>query len=89
MKNNRDGIEIMMRDGDNGEGMTITKLGCKKQQPTLREFREDFVFTNFFTLQILSFFQKRKWEFFWLDEFFWCKFDIYWAKLAKLFLPKN
>jgi hypothetical protein len=28
MKNNRDGNEMMMRDGKNGEGMTITKLGC-------------------------------------------------------------
>jgi hypothetical protein len=52
---------MMMRDGENGEGMTITKLGCKKQQPTLREFREDLVFTKFFhPTNSFSFFPKKK-----------------------------
>jgi hypothetical protein len=36
MKNYRDGDEMMMRDGKNGEGMTRTKLGCKSKQPTLK-----------------------------------------------------
>jgi hypothetical protein len=41
--------------------MTITKLGCKKQQPTLREFREDLVFTKFFhPTNSFSFFPKKK-----------------------------
>ncbi len=68
IKNNRDGNEMIMRDGKNGEGMTRTKLGCKSNNLHLENLERTCVHQIFHPTNSFLFSEKK--GKFWLHEFF-------------------